>query len=233
MFNERPALPSLPAEWPFTPRPPLPRLACRDHQTLPGLGDGWRLCILGEAKVEGPEAAVPHAFGRGGIRRVGSLVLRPYRRGGLLRHVNERIYRSQVRFAAEFAIHRALWLAGFPTVEPVGYAWRRAAWGVEGLYLSKYESAEPWPRHWEASAQVMPRLGEAIRALCAWGLWAPDLNATNLLLAPESGILLLDWDRARFAPSEARPGRYRARLVRSLRKLGAPDAVVQAVESEL
>jgi RIO-like serine/threonine protein kinase len=129
-----------------------------------------------------------------------------------------------VRFAAEFAMHRALWLAGFPTVEPVGYAWRRRGWGSEGIYMTRLVEAESWPRRWDLSDHVVPSLREAVAALCAWGLWAPDLNATNVLIPASGGILLLDWDRAQFTSPDGLGERYRARLSRSLRKLGAPAA---------
>ena len=62
-----------------------------------------------------------------------------------------------------------------------------------------------------------------IGSLCDWGLWSPDLNATNVILPPSGGALLLDWDRARFEHAgHDLWSRYRARLERSLRKLGAP-----------
>lgn len=222
MFSEPPPIPALPAAWPYAPRPALPRLACRDAQSLPGIPGAWRTCLLGE---EGPgEAAEPlgGAFGRGGVLRSGTLVMRPYRRGGLIRHLNERTYPSSVRFAAEFAIHRALWIAGFPTVEPIGYAWRKRGWGVEGVYLSRWTEATPWPRHWRSDGRILESLHQAIAALCAWGIWAPDLNATNVLVRPGGELVLLDWDRARFLPGVPLAPRYQARLLRSLRKLGAP-----------
>lgn len=176
----------------------------------------------------GEALELPEAFGRGGVRRWGEVVVRPYRRGGLLRHVNERLYVSATRFAQEFVVHRVLWQAGFPTVEPVGYAWKRRAWGVEGCYFTRYAPIEPWPRHWETPG-VTQALKAQIQALCDWGLHAPDLNATNVMLGPE-GVLLLDWDRAEWTTGELF-SRYRARLLRSLEKLGAPNALRQEVEA--
>ena len=68
-----------------------------------------------------------------------------------------------------------------------------------------------------------------LQALCAWGLFAPDLNATNFHLRPDGQVLALDWDRAHW-PSGASGAllleRYRRRLDRSLRKLGAPPEIV-------
>jgi hypothetical protein len=158
------------------------------------------------------------------------MVLRPYRRGGFLRHFNERTYRTHLRFAAEHAVHRGLWEAGFPTVEPLGYAWRPSGFGVEGVLITRLAEGEPWPRRWDLSAERMPYIRQAIHSLCEWGLWSPDLNATNVMLPTQSGALVLDWDRARFEP----PGtnlwpRYRARLERSLRKLGAPAEIIEVI----
>lgn len=196
---------------------------------IPGLGGAWRMLGVEGLALEGDADDLEGAFGRGGILRLGEVVLRPYRRGGLVRHLNERIYLSPRRFGTELAIHRLLWAAGFPTVEPLGCAWRRRAWGVEGVYLTRHEAGVPWPRAWERSAEVLPPLKEALAALCGWGLWSPDLNATNVLLPDRGGIALLDWDRAAFRPSSGLPEAYRERLSRSLAKLGAPGEVSRAI----
>jgi hypothetical protein len=160
-------------------------------------------------------------FGRGGVLRAGPVVLRPYRRGGLLRHVNADVYAGPGRFQREFQVHRALWDAGLPTVEPLGWATRSRLWGSQGVYLSRFAQAVPWPRAWD-HPQVAGQVRTLLEALCAWGLHAPDLNATNILVTPEGGILALDWDRARWAPGPGLMARYRERLLRSLAKLGAP-----------
>jgi hypothetical protein len=160
------------------------------------------------------------------------MVLRPYRRGGLLRHLNERTYRTHLRFAAEHAVHRGLWEAGFPTVEPLGYAWRPSGFGVEGVLITRMTEAEPWPRRWDLGSERAADIRQAISCLCEWGLWSPDLNATNVMLPAQGGVRFLDWDRARFEPSggDLWP-RYRARMERSLRKLGAPPEAFLVIGS--
>lgn len=223
MIHDPYIVPPLPAEWPYEPGLPLRPLGCRVNLELPGLGGGWRVCTPGGIPPTGEAVPLDGAFGRGGVFRMGDLVVRPYRRGGLLRHLNERTYRSHLRFAAEHAVHRGLWEAGFPTVEPLGYAWRPSGLGVEGVLFTRLSGGDPWPRRWDLGAERAGALRRAIASLCTWGLWSPDLNATNVMLPQEGGILLLDWDRARFEPAgtELWP-RYRARLERSLRRLGAP-----------
>ena len=217
--------PPLPPDWPYPPRPRSAPAELRERAELPGLPGTWRLVVVPGLALEAPGAASGLAFGRGGILRAGDLMLRPYRRGGLVRHVNARLYPGPGRFRREFLAHQALWDAGAPTVEPLGWAARRRLWGWEGVYLTRHVPALPWPQAWERSDQLAPQLDTLLRALCAWGLLAPDLNATNLLLDAAGNLLALDWDRARWLPGQALMARYRARLARSLAKLGAPPEV--------
>jgi len=218
-------VPPLPSPWPYPSRGPAPALELRDRASLPGLTGLWNLEVVAGLDLTGPAAGLAEAFGRGGVTRAGDVVLRPYRRGGLVRHVNAGIYWDRARFQREFQAHRALWAAGLPTVEPLGWAWRPRLWGCEGVFLTRLAQAAPWPRSWEPG--VLPQLRTLLEALCAWGLHAPDLNATNVLVQPSGAILTLDWDRARWAPGEDLMGRYRERLLRSLHKLGAPPELIE------
>jgi hypothetical protein len=168
------------------------------------------------------ERDMGQAFGRGGVFRAGEAVLRPYRRGGLVRHLNAAVYATPARFEQEFQVHRALWAAGLPTVEPLGWACRRRLWGWEGVYLTRFAEGTPWPRAWD-SPHALAGLRTLLGALCDWGLYAPDLNATNVLVIPGGGILALDWDRAVWSRRPDLAERYRERLRRSLAKLGAPE----------
>jgi hypothetical protein len=217
--------PPLPPTWPYAPRGASAPLEHREGQRLPGLDGLWTLEAVAGLDLATEGADLAGAFGRGGVLRAGPVVLRPYRRGGLLRHVNGGLYTGPGRFRREFQVHRALWDAGLPTVEPLGWAHRRRLWGSEGVFLSRYAEGVPWPRAWERR-EILGEVRRLLEALCAWGLLAPDLNATNILLAPQGGILALDWDQARWAPGPGLMARYRERLTRSLRKLGAPAALV-------
>jgi len=232
MIHDPYIVPPLPDGWPYEPGQPLRPLGCRLNLELPGFGPGWRVCTPGGVAPAGEPVPLSGAFGRGGILRVGDMVLRPYRRGGFLRHFNERTYRTHLRFAAEHAVHRGLWEAGFPTVEPLGYAWRPCGIGVEGILITRMAEGESWPHRWDLSAERAEDIRSAIDSLCAWGLWSPDLNATNVLFPTKGGVLMLDWDRARFEPTgtDLAP-RYRARLERSLRKLAAPAEALAVIGS--
>jgi hypothetical protein len=125
-----------------------------------------------------------------------------------------------------------LWEAGFPTVEPLGYAWRPSGIGVEGVLFTRMADGESWPKRWDLSSDQAADLRRAISSLCEWGLWSPDLNATNILFPPQGGVLLLDWDRAHFEPVTTNLWpRYHKRLERSLRKLSATATAFEAIGS--
>jgi len=229
-MSDAASMPPLPAGWPYPARQDGRSEERLERVSLPGLGADWTLhlrCPVPEGNVA---SELPGAFGRGGVRRFGDVVIRPYRRGGLVHHVNERIYMSSGRFAREASVHRALWDAGFPTVEPLGYGYRSRLWGVEGIYLTRYVEAIPWPACWDRSPSVVPRVAQLVDFLAAWGLHAPDLNATNFLVAADDRVLALDWDRSGWTQATDLRARYAERLLRSLRKLGAPDGVLLLVQ---
>ena len=227
MANKPLRIPALPASWPY-----VPRSACLDWERRQGIGlgsleAGWNLIVPKDLVVSEPEVAMAEAFGRGGVQRRGRLVLRPYRRGGLVRFLVASRYASPRRFEREWLMHRALWESGFPTVKPLGFGFRRAGIAFEGVYLTEFSEGQPWPSDWSAGLSLFAELRRSLEALADWGFWSPDLNATNVLIGAE-GIRLLDWDRSAFVPEGGLLSLYRRRLLRSLRKRAAPDSIIQA-----
>lgn len=223
-------IPPLPPSWPFASRAAESSWERRERVDLDELGAGWTLTLPAGLEIPRQTTAMEGAFGRGGVQCRGDIVLRPYRRGGLVRFLVQSAYASPRRFEREWIIHCALWAAGFPTVEPLGYGFRRQGLGFEGVYLSALFPGRPWPADWHAGESRLDELWNALRALGAWGLWAPDLNATNVLLGQE-GLRLLDWDRAAFVPATDLLPLYHRRLLRSLARLQAPASSVQRFEA--
>ena len=228
-----PLLFPLPPGWPFSPRSPLGELGVLDSCELPGLGGGWTVRATEPLVGQGGAEPLLGAFGRGGLVLAGEHVLRPYRRGGAVRHINRGIYLSPRRFRDEYNVHSAIWAAGFPTVEPIGYAHRRRLWGVEGVFITRKAQGVPWPRAWGAQGgdAFAAQAADLIKWLSAWGLWAPDLNATNFLLTPDGKMIALDWDKAGWTHSPRLLEGYLERLERSMRKLEAPPALVDALRA--
>jgi len=234
--------PSLPESWPFALRgahfdkqSSQAKLDITDGIELPGFSGNWRFVtttglpdLSGATHLEG-------LFGRGGLVQAGGCILRPYRRGGLMRYLNKNTYLTADRFKAEYNVHAALWNAGFPTVEPVGYAYRRRLWGFEGVFVTKKADGLPWPKTWGMFdfANQAGQIAVIIKSLSAWGIFAPDLNATNFFVVPDGKIMALDWDRAVWTRKHGLVKSYWARLERSMFKLNAPAVLIDSLEDAL
>lgn len=186
-------------------------------------GANWTRIGPPDLDLSGDPTSLGEAFGRGGVHRRGDVVLRPYRRGGAVRHANERTYLNIARFRKEADIHRALWENGFPTVEPLGFAFRPHAWGVEGIYFTRHVKGLSWASALDRTSDLLPQLERLLDTLSDWGLLAPDLNATNFIIADDGSLLALDWDRASWSePGKTLRETYVRRLDRSLTRLNAP-----------
>ena len=223
--------PPLPESWPFTVREAGCGRNVANDIELPGFTGSWRAVTTAGLPDLSGAARLDELFGRGGLVQAGDCILRPYRRGGLMRRFNKNTYLTPGRFKAEYDVHAALWDAGFPTVEPVGYAYRRHLWGFEGVFITKRADALPWPKTW-GTPDAIDRAGQIaviIKSLSAWGLYAPDLNATNFLVATDGKILALDWDRAGWTRRHGLVKSYWARLERSMYKLNAPTALIDSL----
>ncbi|MBL0209827.1 MAG: hypothetical protein IPQ13_02770 [Holophagaceae bacterium] len=224
-------IPPLPDSWPYQTRKGLGPWTRMENQNLGDLGADWIRVGPPDLDLSGAPSRLGEAFGRGGVHRRGQVVLRPYRRGGAIRQVNERTYFTSGRFQKEADIHRALWENGFPTVEPMGFAFRPHYWGVEGIYFTRHVDASPWARDFGRTGELLPQLAALLGSLSAWGLHAPDLNATNFIIDGAGSLLALDWDRADWSkPGKALREAYLSRLDRSLHRLDAPAEIRESIQ---
>ena len=181
--------------------------------------------------------------GRGGVgafllRPDLPVVLRPYRRGGLIGRVNRSRYlgiaarpfrelRTAVRIAA----------AGVPTPEPLGAA---VLWDAPGVYRGAFVTRELWgaANLWRFLQQApAAQRGDACAAAAALvrqlhdaGALHPDLNLQNFLIRRAGGGLeawLIDLDGVRFTTVTPRHRQAAfARICRSIRRLDPESAVV-------
>jgi 3-deoxy-D-manno-octulosonic acid kinase len=169
--------------------------------------------------------------GRGSAWFVGPasqpLVLRHYRRGGLIARLSEDRYwwsgEERVRAFAEWRLLQYLAQRGLRVPKPVAAFYRRAGMTyrcdlitqriVSAQSLSAALAGSPLPeRTWRA-------IGAAIARLHSHGVDHADLNAHNILLDDNQGISVIDFDRGRLrAPGRWTLGNLR-RLERSLSKI--------------
>jgi 3-deoxy-D-manno-octulosonic acid kinase len=181
--------------------------------------------------VGGGRAAHPVVRLCGGERAL----VRRYRRGGLLRHLNRERYFLGDRARAELLATETARAAGVRVPLVLAAARAAARVGYRAVLATRWiEGAEEAVR---ALADASPRLrrsllfetGRQIARMHEAGITHPDLNLRNVLAAggtpAEPVVYLIDFDRAARhagpAPRADRAANLR-RLARSARKLGDP-----------
>jgi len=167
---------------------------------------------------------------------VHGLVLRHYRRGGLVARVLHDTYLGQTphrsRAMREFALLMRLRHAGLPVPQPVAARMQRVG-------LTRYRAdllivripgamslAERLARGDRPGRTVWMAIGETIRQLHDQGVDHVDLNAHNLLLDQHDRVWIIDFDRCAERPGQHWKAANLSRLLRSLQKLrsGQPGA---------
>lgn len=156
------------------------------------------------------------------------LVLREYRRGGLVAKLAEKSYvftgEQNVRSFSEFRLLNWMVEAGLPVPRAVAAMYRK----VSGLHyqasilIERIDHSVPLAdliRDLQASD--WSRLGATIRRFHDAGVRHADLNCFNVLVK-EAQFFLIDFDKGQLMPSSARPQWKQGnleRFARSLRKV--------------
>lgn len=195
--------------------------------------------VPGMAGGGGGAADVP---GRGPIHVVpldggGQAVVRPFRRGGLVRHLVEARYFLGDRAFHELALLARLRRRDLPVPRPLAAVQSRRIPGYRAaLVTRRIAGVEPLSRLLPGSPpdrtrRLMEAVGRTVGRLHAVGAAHADLNAHNLLADPEASdrpVYLVDLDRGRLGdtplPERAARGNLR-RLRRSLEKLSLEGAL--------
>ncbi|WP_168016685.1 3-deoxy-D-manno-octulosonic acid kinase [Halomonas salinarum] len=198
-----------------TPLPLEPRWFCPDY---------WREqdAVTGEAPGRGASL-----FLKAPDRANEQWVLRPYRRGGLIARLNDASYLwtglERTRAFRELRLTAALYTQGLPVPRPVAAGvWQRGLVYRAALITVRLAGARALADCLaDADAALLERVGATIRRFHHAGLDHVDLNARNLLIAPDGAVFLIDLDRCRLRHA----GRWQAdnlsRLERSLEKFDA------------
>ncbi len=177
----------------------------------------------------------PLAGGRGGATMVCAdpawLVLRPYRRGGWMRRITRDRYlfhgADATRGFREFDLLARLHDAGLSVPRPVAARYRRSGISYRAELLMHAIPASRTLDSEIADARAIDwrSVGRSIGELHQRGVWHADLNARNILLDAAHRVWIIDFDRARQRPQQARWQRGNLeRLRRSLVKLGHAHA---------
>jgi 3-deoxy-D-manno-octulosonic acid kinase len=170
--------------------------------------------------------------GRGNTMFVGDglseFVLRHYRRGGLAGRVNRDLYlwlgRERTRAFAEWRLLARLSAMGLPVPRPAAARYRRAA-GVfytADLLTVRVPGIRPLSERLmqnTAGEEFWRAVGKGLHRFHEAGVCHADLNAYNIQVDADDGIILLDFDRGRLLPRGTWQRRNLARLYRSLKKI--------------
>lgn len=209
-----------------------------------------RLGLMDAADLEprelGPEAEVfrPEG-GRGELAVVpagpaGEAVVRPFRRGGLVRHLVRRRYLLGARALRELVVTCRMGRRGVPVAQPLAAVHARRRPGYRAALVTlRVTGARPAAEILASPAShgredprrnVLTRMGTSAGRLHAAGGVHPDLNVHNFLIPSQGSApaVILDFDRARAFGGEA-PGllaRWNLRrLRRSFRKEGLEEGL--------
>lgn len=155
-----------------------------------------------------------------------SVVLRHYRRGGLMARISEDRFlgRSawQGRAMREYRLLRMMRSWQLPVPEPVGarHLQRGASYSADIMVRTLVGTRNLVQRLAVAplSHQEWTSIGQAIRQLHDRQVFHADLNAHNLLLDAEAKAWIVDFDKCGVQPGNEWKSRNLDRLLRSLRK---------------
>jgi len=196
---------------------------------------------------EPPQEAVSGILpGRAGIQTValegiGRVVIKPYFRGGMLRHFNRRTYIriGRTRAQAEYESLRRIRAMGVNAPEPVAYiscghlfyhAWlaTKALEAVKSLAEISKTAPERVP-------PLIPELVCQLRRLIDEQIHHVDMHPGNVLVTPADAIYLIDFDKARRTrlPREKLTRRYCRRWRQAVAKYGLPASLDAPFEERL
>lgn len=154
----------------------------------------------------GARAQPVSAGGRGSAWFVdtdqGDMVLRHYRRGGMVARVSERSYVftgwRNTRSYREFQLLKELYGRGLPVPEPVAACAKRyGVWYQAAILIRRIPGAVPFPEAENLNDEALwAEVGRMIRRFHDAGLDHVDLNCDNILVAGDS-LSLIDLDRCR------------------------------------
>ncbi len=139
------------------------------------------------------------------IEDLGSVIVKPYFRGGILRHLNRRTYlkAGKPRSVAEFEMLFLVRTFGVNAPEPFAYAFQKKyvvfyhAWlammEIPGtITLGELSRTDPSRGRW-----VLPELEKQINLLWDYGVLHVDLHPGNVLVDQMDRVYIIDFDKAK------------------------------------
>lgn len=186
---------------------------------------------------EGCEAA--RVGGRGGAQRFhygdGSGIVRPCRRGGLVRRLIRDSYVFVNRPRREWLAHVFLFERGLRVPEPLGVYWERRGICFRGAVSTREIDgaatlAEYVAKSDDSRKATLEQVGTLVRMMHDFGVFHGDLQVGNILVGPDSPYLIDFGNARRYARlSPLQRARDLLRFRRSLVKNGIARDVYDSI----
>jgi len=172
---------------------------------------------------------------------VGSVIIKHYRRGGLMRHLNERSYLKygKTRAQREFELLTIVGTLGINVPQPIAYAHRGRllyqAWLITRQINQPLSLAGLSLQNEKKIGKIMVSVIEQISALIQNDILHVDLHPGNVVVDPAGAVYLLDFDKGCVSPGNRQKlkNRYCARWQRAVNKHGLPKVLTEMMQNGL
>jgi 3-deoxy-D-manno-octulosonic acid kinase len=172
---------------------------------------------------------------------IGSLVIKHYRRGGLMRHLNERIYLKcgKTRAQRELELLTIVGALGIDVPQPVAYAYRGRlfyqAWLVTREIQQPVSLASLSLQNEKKTGKIMESVVEQVLSLIQNNILHVDLHPGNVVVDGSGKVYLLDFDKGRIYHGNRQKlkNRYVARWQRAVDKHGLPKILSEMMHKGL
>jgi tRNA A-37 threonylcarbamoyl transferase component Bud32 len=191
---------------------------------------------VGNSALEGRNAISPVQ-----LDGIGSVVIKHYRRGGLMRHLIKRRYLmfGKTRARREFELLELVETFGINVPQPIVYAHRGRlfyrTWLVTRQIHQSMSLARLSLRDEKKAGLAMQSVIEQISALVQNHILHVDLHAGNVVVDKAGKVYLLDFDRGRVYHGNRQKlkNRYVARWQRAVAKHGLPKILTEMMHRGL
>jgi 3-deoxy-D-manno-octulosonic acid kinase len=175
------------------------------------------------------------------LEGIGAVVIKHYRRGGLLRHMNRRYYLNLGKSRAQHEFELLETVAGFGihVPQPVAFALRGRliyqAWLITRKIQKPQSLAELSTQDEKAAGRAMESVVDQIALLIQHRILHVDLHPGNVIMDAAGKVYLLDFDRGKVYHGDRQKlkNRYLTRWQRAVNKHGLPEFLAEMLRAGL
>ena len=201
------------------------------------LVDLFQLSVGTSDAVLGGRTAVTPAR----LEGIGAVIIKHYRRGGLLRHMNRRHYLNlgKSRAQREFEMLETVAKFGINVPQPVAFALRGRlvyqAWLITREIQKPQSLAGLSAQDEKATGRVMESVADQVASLIQHQILHVDLHPGNVIVDPAGKVYLLDFDKGKIYHGSRQnlKNRYLSRWQRAVNKHGLPKFLTEMLQTGL